>query len=277
MTAGAFVEPGTYAVTARHTFSQYTFATTIFGGRMKYADMPDGRFDLPAIAELVDDDTRVVFICNPNNPTAAAVSHDEFASFLEVVPEDVVIVVDEAYGEFADSSRFPRTLDLLRTHANLMRVRTFSKIYGLAGLRVGYATGQPDLITTVSKVRQPFNVGTLAQEAAIAALDDASFVEESVRNNEEGRARICAALDGLGIAYFPSQANFVCAHFPAGRAGGTAADVLEGLAARRIAVRPLHSFGLPNHLRISVGTPDEVAALCDALREIARDVPPAAT
>ena len=268
MIAGAFMEPGLNAVTARHTFSQYTFATTIFGGRMRYADMPEGAFDLPAIRDLIDQDTRLVFLCNPNNPTATAFTHDALVTFLREVPDHVVVVIDEAYGEFADSPDYPRTIELIARHPNLIRLRTFSKIYGLAGLRIGYGTAQKELIGLISKLRQPFNVGTVAQEAAAAALDDREFVESSILNNVAGRDRICAALDHLGIDYYPSSANFVCTHFPAQTHIGLRADkVVQQLADRHIAVRPLGSFGLPDYVRISVGTPEEVTAVCEALAE----------
>ncbi|MEE8440794.1 MAG: histidinol-phosphate transaminase [Spirochaetia bacterium] len=264
MIAGTFMEPGLNAVTALHTFSQYTFATTIFGGQMRYADMPEGRFDLPAIRELTDRDTRLVYLCNPNNPTATAFTHDDLQTFLRRVPEHVVVVVDEAYGEFADASEYPRTMELIARFPNLIRLRTFSKIYGLAGLRIGYGTAQSDLIRVVSRLRQPFNVGTIAQEAAAAALDDREFVERSIANTLAGRDRICNALDQLGIDYYRSHANFVCADF-----GSNARTVVQQLADRRITVRPLDSFGLPDHIRISVGTPEEVAAVCEALAEAA--------
>ena len=262
MIAGAFMEPGLNAVTARHTFSQYAFATIIFGGQMRYADMPDGAFDLPAIRDLIDEDTRLVFLCNPNNPTATAFTHDVLETFLRGVPEHVVVVIDEAYAEFADSSDFPRTMELVTQYPNLIRLRTFSKIYGLAGLRIGYGTAQPELIQLISKLRQPFNLGTIAQEAAAAALDDREFVARSISNNLAGRSRICSALDRLNIDCYPSSANFICAHI-----GPRADDVVRQLADRRIAVRPLASFGLPEHIRISVGTPEEVTAVCEALAE----------
>jgi histidinol-phosphate aminotransferase len=266
MIAGAFIEPGRNAITGRHTFSQYTFATTIFGGTMRYADMPDGGFDLPGIAGLIDADTRLVFLCNPNNPSATAFNHQALVSFLQDVPDHVVVVIDEAYGEFAEATDFPRTMELIREHPNLVRLRTFSKVYGLAGLRVGYATAQASLIGPISRLRQPFNVGTVAQVATAAALDDREFVEKSIRNNRAGRDRIITALDQLGVAHFPSEANFLCIHLPTAAGTGSRATTVVGqLADRGIAVRALGSFGLPEHIRISVGTPDEVTALCEAL------------
>lgn len=261
MIAGAFIAPGSNAVTARHTFSQYTFATTIFGGTMRYAEMRDGAFDLDAIIDLMDCDTRLVFLCNPNNPTGTAFAHTSLASFLERVAGRAIVVVDEAYAEFADQNDFPGTIALIGTYPNLVRLRTFSKVYGLAGLRVGYATAQDSLIGHVTKLRQPFNVGTLAQRAAVAALGDGEFVRRSVENNTNGRARIGATLDQLGVPYYPSQANFVCAHF----GNRVAPDVARRLEDAGIFVRPLGSFGLPGDLRISVGTPDEVDAVCAAL------------
>lgn len=262
MIAGAFIEPGRNAITARHTFSQYTFATAIFGGQMRYAEMPDGRYDLPEIARQVDDDTRLIFICNPNNPTATMNTHRELAALLRGVPESVVVVVDEAYGEFADSPEYPRTLELLEHHPNLVRLRTFSKIYGLAALRIGYATASPELIRLAGSLRQPFNVGTIAQKAATAALADSAFVDRTKTAISAGRAQLCAALDRMYVPYFPPAANFVCGHF-----GPNAASVVRTLAERGIAVRPLNSFGMPEHIRMSVGTEEETSMLCNALAD----------
>jgi histidinol-phosphate aminotransferase len=263
MIAGAFIDPGTNAITAAHTFSQYTFATTAFGGDMRCVDMPEGRFDLPAMAARVDEDTRLMFVCNPNNPTSTMVTHEELAALMRSVPDHVVVVVDEAYGEFADDPEYPRTLELIRHHPNLVRLRTFSKIYGLAALRIGYATAQPELIGHISALRQPFNVGTIAQEAATAALSDAEFMAETKSVVAAGREHLCRALDSLYVPYFPPAANFVCGHF-----GPHAADVVAALAERGIAVRPLSSFGLPEHIRISVGNKEETSMLAHALTEI---------
>ena len=263
MIAGAFIEPGTNAITSQHTFSQYTFAARIFGGEVRTAPMVDGTFDLDRIAELIDADTRLVFICNPNNPTATYVGRQPFERFLDSVPDHVVVVVDEAYGEFADANDYPDTLSLVRRTPNLIRLRTFSKIYGLAALRVGYAIAQQELISHVTALRQPFNVGTIAQIAATAALEDDAFVRRSLSTNRAGRDLLVDYLTSRSIVHYPSQANFVCAEF-----GSSAARIHQELRERGVSVRPLTSFGLPDHLRVSVGTPAEMDEFYRSLDDV---------
>jgi histidinol-phosphate aminotransferase len=268
MIAGSVVEPGTNAVTAAHTFSQYTFATQIFGGEIRTTPMRDGRFDLEAVGERIDDQTRIVFLCSPNNPTGTIITAGELERFLDHVPSHVLVVIDEAYGEYAQSDDYPDTLALVPEHPNLIRMRTFSKIYGLAALRVGYGIAQPRVIEAISKLRQPFNVGTLSQAAAAAALEDTDFVARSLENNRTEKRRLYEFLDSHGIGFFPTEANFVCADF-----GDSAQRIVEALRRERIAVRPLGSFGMPAHLRITIGTPDEMDALYEALERIGLAAP----
>lgn len=263
MIAGAFVEPDTNAITAAHTFSQYTFATRIFGGSVRHAAMREGTFDLSAIAELVDEKTRIVWLCNPNNPTGTIFSHDELARFLEGLQTQPIVVLDEAYAEFVEDASYPDALSLMASYPNLIRLRTFSKIYGLAALRVGYGIAAPELIEAVATVRQPFNVGTPAQNAARAALADEAHVEKTRANNRAERARLYRWLDDREIGYYPTQANFVCADF-----GERASALVGALEERGISVRPLGSFSLPHHVRISVGTPPEMDALYEALEPL---------
>lgn len=263
MIAGAFIEPGANAVTAAHTFSQYAFATQVFGGTIRYAQMREGTFDLEAIAQLIDEHTRVVWLCNPNNPTGTIFTHDELVRFLSGLDSQPVVVMDEAYAEFVEDRAYPSTLELLEGYPNLVRLRTFSKIFGLAALRVGYGVARPEMIEAVSTIRQPFNVGTPAQNAARAALEDTAHVEKTRANNRSERARLCRWLDDRGIGYYRSEANFVCAHF-----GPRAKALTDALEQRGISVRPLGSFGLPESLRISVGTPQEMDALYEAFGPI---------
>jgi histidinol-phosphate aminotransferase len=269
MIAGATVEPGTNVVTAEHTFSQYAFASRIFGAEVRTTPMIEGRFDLEAIAAAVDADTRIVFLCSPNNPTGRIVTKSELERLLARVNADVLVVVDEAYGEYAESADYPDTIGLIAKHANLIRLRTFSKIYGLAALRVGYAIAQPSVIEAVSRLRQPFNVGTIAQAAATAALGDIDFVRRSLEVNRREKARLERYLADARLPFFPTQANFVCVDFSAtsstGGASPGAATVLDALRERRITLRPLGSFGLPDHVRISIGTHEEMDALYGAL------------
>jgi histidinol-phosphate aminotransferase len=270
MIAGAFVTPGSNVVTGAHTFSQYAFAGTIFGAEIRTSPMPDGRFDLSELARLVDAETRVVFLCSPNNPTGTIIPKDELERFLGTVRSDTIVAVDEAYGEFVDSAAFPDSITLVRKHANVVRLRTFSKIYGLAALRVGYAVAQPELAGAIARLRQPFNVGTIAQRAALAALGDTGFVDSSLASNREERARLVGYLEHRGIGYLPSEANFVCADFgpvTTGHDRGAAAFV-SALREHGITVRPLASFGMPDHLRISVGTREEMDAFYAAMDSI---------
>ncbi len=264
MVAGAVIEPGTNAITASHTFSQYTFSAQIFGAEVRLAAMRDGRFDLGAIADQIDGQTRIVFLCSPNNPTGTIVGARELIAFLERVPSHVLVVVDEAYGEYVTSTDYPDTVALVTGGANLIRLRTFSKIYGLAALRVGYGIARSDIIDAVSRLRQPFNVGTIAQVAANAALADEEFVERTLRNNEREKVRLYRFLDAHHLPYYPTEANFVCASFA--RPGAHFVD--EALREQRITIRPLASFGMPDHMRISIGTPDEMDALYEALDRI---------
>ncbi|MFW5689743.1 MAG: histidinol-phosphate transaminase, partial [Spirochaetota bacterium] len=211
MIAGALIEPGTNAVTGAHTFSQYAFATRIFGGEVRTSAMPDGRFDLESILEQTDAQTRVVWLCSPNNPTGAILTHRELEGFLERLSPEVLVVIDEAYGEYAEADEYHDSIALIGRFPNLIRLRTFSKIYGLAALRVGYGIARPEVITAVGHLRQPFNVGTVAQSAATAALGDEAFVRRSLENNRVEKRRLCEVLDRIGTPYLASEANFVCA------------------------------------------------------------------
>jgi histidinol-phosphate aminotransferase len=232
--------------------------------------MPDGRFNLSELMRLVDAETRVVFPCSPNNPTGTIIPNDELERFLDAVPDGTIVAVDEAYGEFVDSAAYPDSIALVRKHVNVVRLRTFSKIYGLAALRVGYAVAQPELAGAIARLRQPFNVGTIAQKAALAALGDTEFVDSSLATNREERARLVEYLERRGIDHLPSEANFVCAEFGPVKTGQDrgAAAFVSALRAHGITVRPLASFGMPDHLRISVGTSEEMDAFYAAMDSI---------
>lgn len=259
MIAGATMEPGCNAVSAQHTFSQYEFATRIYGGEYRQAEMNHYAFDLDAIAGLVDAQTRIIWLCNPNNPTGTVFSHEELERFLSRIPAGPLVVLDEAYAEFA-GTEYPRTLELMARYPSIIRLRTFSKIFGLAALRVGYGVAPAPVIAAVSSLRQPFNVGTAGQNAAVAALADEAHAEKTLANNRFGRQQLCSWLTDRRIPYLPSEANFVCAEL-----GPRMPAVVSSLAEQGISVRPLTSFGMPNHVRISVGTPPEMDALYRAL------------
>jgi len=260
MLASTYFQPGDNVVTARHTFSQYAFSATLFDAEVRRGAMADGRFLLDQWHDLMDPKTRAIFICNPNNPTGRYVTHDELAAFIERVPEDVLIVIDEAYQDYVDAADFPRTEELAGRHANLVVLHTFSKIYGMAGLRVGYAVADPAVIAAIQKVKQPFNVGLAAQEAATAALEDHDFVHRSREVNAAGKELLTRELTGRGFTVYPTQANFLCFHV-----GEDSVAAADRIADGGVTVRPLSSFGLDEWIRVTIGTAEQNALFLEAL------------
>lgn len=267
MIARTFLGPGRNAVFSRHAFAVYPIATRAAGAESRVAAPlpPDDTHnpyghDLGAMAALVDADTRVVFVANPNNPTGTRVAREPLRRFLEGLPDHVVAVVDEAYSEYVEETDFPDATEWLGDFPNLVVTRTFSKIHGLAGLRCGYAISSPVIADLLNRVRHPFNVNTVSLAAAAAALDDTDFVAESVAMNREGLVRLDAGLRELGLTPIPSVANFVTVDVnrPAG-------PVYESLLERGVIVRPIAGYELPNHLRITVGTEAENRHLLEAL------------
>jgi histidinol-phosphate aminotransferase len=206
--------------------------------------------------------TKMVFVANPNNPTGTIVTADEVERFLDKVPDHVIVVFDEAYYDFAEGPDFPDALGHLRHGKRVVVLRTFSKKAGLAGLRVGYAVADPGCVGLMNRIRQPFNVNTLAQVAALAALEDEAHVRRTVQTVRDGARQLSSALAALGLRCVPSRANFIMVELP------DAAGVYEKLLARGVIVRPLASFGLEQALRITVGTPEENARLVEALRTV---------
>jgi histidinol-phosphate aminotransferase len=263
ITAGTFLNPGERAIIPEHTFSQYEFATRLYDGEPVFAPMRDGRILLDEMLALVDGKTRLVFVCNPNNPTGRYVDAEELRAFADRVPEDVLLVIDEAYYEFADADDFPNAVRIAAERENVLVLRTFSKLYGLASLRVGYGIGAAGLISSMHMVKPPFNAGLLAQKAATAALSDTEFVDQTLENNREQREILKGELDLLGMPQYPSQANFICTD-----CGRDAAEFAAELSEEGVSVRPLTSFGMPTWLRISVGTAEQNRLLVDALSRV---------
>ena len=261
--AGAYIEEGDNAVTSEKTFSEYTFATVLFGGKMKYAPMRDGRFDLGAIADLVDAGTRIAFLCNPNNPTGTVFSHRELTAFLGRVPGDVLVVCDEAYFEYTGNGDFPDSISLMEKYPNLVILRTFSKIYGLAGLRVGYGIAREEVVLDLLKAKTPFNVNILAQEAALAALEDDDFVRRSVSVNAEGKAYLYGEFRRLGLEYYPTEANFICV-----RVGKDCMEVFQKIMDMGVTIRPMKSFGMMDRIRVTIGTPEQNRIFIDCLEKV---------
>jgi len=264
LVAMAFLDARSSAVYSQHSFAVYPLATQARGARGISVPAKDYGHDLGAMAAAVAADTRVVFIANPNNPTGTFVPYDQIAAFLKSVP-GCIVVLDEAYNEYLPPDLRVDTVKWLKRHPNLVITRTFSKAYGLAGLRVGYAMAHPSVADLMNRVRQPFNVNSIALTAAAAALDDMEFVARSYAENRSGMQRIEEGARALGLDYIPSFGNFITIRV------GKAGEVFKRLLKRGVIVRPVAGYELPEHLRVSIGTPEEnerfLTALAASLRE----------
>ena len=260
--AAVMLAPGRSCVYAQHSFAVYPLATQARGARSIVVAARDYGHDLDAMLAAIEADTRLVFVANPNNPTGTFVGADRMAEFLARVPRHVVVVLDEAYNEYLPPELRHPSVDWVRRFPNLLLSRSFSKAYGLAGLRIGYGVAQPELTDLLNRVRQPFNCNSLAQAAAVAALADQAFVERSVEVNRRGMAQVTAAFDTLGLRYLPSFGNFVLVQV------GDGAAVYQGLLRRGVIVRPVANYGLPQWLRVTIGLPEENDRFITALRDV---------
>ncbi|MFN2643410.1 MAG: histidinol-phosphate transaminase [Burkholderiales bacterium] len=266
LVALAFLGPGRAAVMSQHAFAVYPLATQARGARSIVVPAKNYAHDLEAMTRAIDDETYVVWIANPNNPTGTYARPAEVETFLRRVPERVLVVLDEAYNEYLPADLRADSVKWLRRHPNLVLTRTFSKAYGLAGLRVGYAFAHASVADIMNRVRQPFNVNSLALAAATAALDDMEFVARSYAENLQGLRQLEEAAKRLGLDYIASFGNFLTIRV------GKAAEVYRRLLRRGVIVRPVAgAYQLPEHLRVTIGTPEEnerfVAALTASLRE----------
>ena len=256
-----FILPGDEAVMARPSFSLYRLMITAGHGKPVEVPLKEGRHDLAAMAKAVTPKTKLLFICNPNNPTGTIVRKEEMARFLARVPKRVLVVVDEAYAEYATDPLFPQTIELLRDGAPLVMLRTFSKIYGLAGLRIGYGIGRPEVADYVNRVRQPFNTNLPAQQAALAALSDEAHVSRSLKVNREGKAFLCRQFDAMGIAYLPSETNFI--YFDLNR-DALGRKIYTALLRKGVIIR--HFEGA--QFRVTIGLPKENRRFVRSLEEV---------
>ena len=257
----AFLAPGLSAVYSRHAFAVYPLATNARGARGIEVAAKNFGHDLDAMAAAIEPQTRVVFIANPNNPTGTFVPGAELEAFLAKVPRHVLVVLDEAYTEYLAPEQRYDSIAWLARFPNLLVSRTFSKAYGLAGLRVGYAIAHPEVADLMNRVRQPFNVSSVALAAAEAALDDDEFLARSAEVNRRGMAQLVAAFRELGLEWIPSAGNFVT--FKVGDAIG----VNQALLRQGVIVRPIAAYGMPHWLRVSIGLPEENARFIEALRQ----------
>ena len=246
-------------VCSQYAFVVYKLVAQMFGSRILEVSAPTLGHDLPAMAKAIRPDTSIIFICNPNNPTGTLVTDAQVAKFMARVPEDVLVVFDEAYAEIC-LGKMPDTSRYLREGRNVLILRTFSKAYGMAGMRVGYAMGPAEIISALERARQPFNVNRLAQTGAVAALDDAGFLRRTRTLFRQGREMIEAACDEAGLEYQHSAANFMLIKV------GDGTRVTAGLTKRGVIVRPMGGYGLPSYIRVSYGTLAENEKFISALR-----------
>jgi histidinol-phosphate aminotransferase len=260
MAARAFLAPGVEAIYAQHAFAVYPIATQTIGAKGIEVPAKDFGHDLDAMLKAVTAQTRMVFIANPNNPTGTLLRAEELLRFLRAVPASVIVVLDEAYNEYLEPALKTDSIGWLAQFPNLVVTRTFSKAYGLAGLRVGYALGHPDVIDLMNRVRQPFNVNSISLAAAAAALDDHEFVRRSYELNATGMRQITQGLDKLGLSYIPSFGNFLSVNV------GDATKVFQQLLRRGVIVRPVAGYGMPSYLRVSTGLESENQRFLEALK-----------
>ena len=259
--ARVFLAPGRSAVFAQHAFAVYPLATLSTGAELISTPAKNYGHDLNAMCISIRPDTRIVWIANPNNPTGNFLPYPEVRAFLETVPPDVVIVLDEAYNDYLAPAERVDTAAWIKDFPNLVVTRTFSKIFGLAGLRVGYAIASAEVADLMNRVRQPFNVNNLAIAAAVAALDDHQFVAESYELNRRGMAQLLAGLKRLGLEHIPSHGNFVTFKVPG------AAEVNQQLLKQGVIVRLIAGYGLPDWLRVTIGTEPDNARFLEALEK----------
>ena len=263
MIANAFVDEGDEVVMADPTFQVYTNVTQMMGGRTVKLRLKDFTHDLDSMLNKVSRKTKLIFICNPNNPTGTIVSEKAFHSFLSELPARVIVVLDEAYGDFVDDPSYPNGLDYIKRGAQVIVLRTFSKVYGLAGLRIGYALGGEDLVDCLYQVRDPFPVHRLAQVAALAALKDRDHTEKSVQLIHEGRKYLYKELDRMGLFYVPSQANFVFIDF-----GRDSEEIFQSLLREGVIIRPGKVWNYPTFARVTVGRMRDNQRFIKALKKI---------
>lgn len=257
-----FLASGEEVIMGEPSFAVYPLVTKAGGGVSVKVPLKGMTIDLPAMREAVTDKTRIVFIANPNNPTGTMVRGDALDDFIKSMPDDVIICLDEAYKEYVSDEKYPDTLSYLDGKRLVIILRTFSKIYGLSGLRAGYGLAPAQMIDYLNRVRQPFNMNSLAQTAALAAIDDRAHVEKSREVNAEGLKYLYKELDAMGLEFVPTEANFFLIKV------GRGAEVYKALLNKGLIVRPMESYGLGEYIRLTVGLPAENERFIDSLREV---------
>lgn len=258
--ARTFVDASHEVIFAQHAFVVYPLVTQAIGAKGIAVPAKDYGHDLPAMLKAITPNTRMIFIANPNNPTGTFLSKEELADFIAKVPSNVLVVLDEAYYEYVEAAERAPSVEWVAQYPNLIVSRTFSKAYGLAGLRAGYAISHPEVADLMNRIRQPFNMNSLSLRAAEVVLDDQAYLDESIRVNQEGMKQLVAFCEQNGLNYIPSHGNFLTIEV-----GDAAADIYQKLLHAGVIVRPVAGYQLPRHLRVSIGLPAENQAFIDAM------------
>ncbi|NOY63867.1 MAG: histidinol-phosphate transaminase [Nitrospirae bacterium] len=259
-----FMTPSDSAIMAEPSFVVYPMAVQSIGARSIKVPLKDYRHDLQAMADAIADDTRIIFIANPNNPTGTINYKEEFDAFMERVPEGILVIVDEAYYEYVEHSDYPDTMRYLKEGREILILRTFSKAYGLAGLRIGYGIARPEIVAEMNKLREPFNTNILAQVAALSAMDDEEHLQRTLKINHEGKEYLYKEFERLGIKYVPTEANFI---YITGLEKPDAVELYEGLLKKGVIVRPMGR----DTIRVTIGLPEENRTFIKTLEEELRN------
>lgn len=259
----AFINEGERCIIPNPVFDAYETVVRIMGGVVCFSDLTEYRINLDDMIEKVDEKTKLVFICNPMNPTGTIVTRDELDAFLQKIPSGTVVVLDEAYCHFVSDAGYPDGIDYVRQGRNVIVLRTFSKVYGLGGIRIGYGVGRADLIHLTRQVKEPFNVNVLAQIGALAALRDHEHLERTISLIHREKGFLHGELSGLGLKYIPTEANFIFIDI-----GVDSGDVFQRMLEKGIVVRPGDIWGLPHFIRLTIGTREQNQRFIRILRDI---------
>jgi len=266
--AQSFLSGGGESLISRPAFQMYELATNMYGGQCMFVEATDFKYDLQAMADQISERTRLIFITNPNNPTGLIVCQAEVDAFMERVPPSVVVVFDEAYQEYVDAADYPDTIRYVLEGCNVLITRTFSKVYGLAGVRIGYGIASKTLIELLLRTQPPFHSGRLALIAALAGLDDQEHVETSKQVNAEGKEYLCRSFEAMGMRCLPSQANFIMLT----NLKHPVAAIDQALLHRGVIIRPTDPFRIPEAFRVTIGTPKQNQRLVAAFKEVLEEL-----
>ncbi len=263
LVARTFVTPENQVIFSEHAFAVYPILTQAVGAEAVITPAKNWGHDLDAMRNAVTDRTRLIFVSNPNNPTGTWLTSDQLHKFLSSIPDHIFVLVDEAYFEYVEEADYPSSIKWINEFPNLIITRTFSKIHGLAGLRVGYGISHPEVAELLNRVRQPFNSNSLALAAAKAALQDSDHINRSIETNSAGLKQLIAAFKKMGLKYIPSVGNFICVEFEQ-----DGLEIYKALLHKGMIVRPIGVYGMPNHLRITVGSEQENKQFIQSLGEV---------